>query len=167
MGAFAIPLLIASTTATAIGGVQQARALEAQGKQTEAELERQAELERLAAKDRSIERRRKLNIALGRQIAETGARGITFEGSPQAVAAGDIRQFELEKTGAQVSELERITQLRRAGRSARRTGRQAGRATLLSTGAQVLSQGSQISSLLKAKPPKPIVQPVPKPLPVT
>lgn len=161
MGTFALPLLakavtpllIASTVATGVGGIQQAGALEAQGKQTEADLKRQAELERLTAKDRSIARRRRLNKVLAGQIAETGARGIAFEGSPQAVAKGDIRQFELEKLGAQVSDLERITQLKRTGKSARRSGKQAGRATLLSTFAQVTSQGSQISSLLKPKPP--------------
>ncbi len=155
MGQFAIPLLIASTVATTVGGVQQSRAFEAEGKQREAELNRQAELEGLTAKDRSIARRRRLNTVLAGQIAQTGARGIAFEGSPQAVAKGDIRQFELEKLGAQVSDLERITQLRRAGSAARRKGKEAGRATLLSTGAEVLSKGATISSLLKKKPPKP------------
>lgn len=155
MGQFAIPLLLASAGATAVAGVQEARALEAQGKQTQAELDRQAELEKLGAKDRSIERRRRFNKVLAGQIAETGARGIAFEGSPQAVAKGDIRQFELEKAGAQVSDLARITELKRVGLSAKRSGKQAKRATLLKTGASVLGQGATISQIQGAKPKKP------------
>lgn len=107
-----------------ISGVSSISGIGAQGQQAreqEANLNRQADLEKLAAKDRSIERRRRLNKVLAGQIASTGARGIAFEGSPQAVAKGDIRQFELEKLGAQVSDLERITQLRRSARSARKT----------------------------------------------
>jgi len=148
MGNFAVPLLIASTVATTAGGIQQARVLEAEGEQKKAELDRQAELERLTAKDRSIARRRRLNTALAGQIAQTGARGIAFEGSPQAVAKADIKQFELEKLGAQVSDLERITQLRRAGVSARQRGKQRKRATLLSTFAQATGQGAKIAEVI-------------------
>ena len=145
MGQFAIPLLIASATTTALAGVRQGQALEAQGKQRQAELNRAAEIEKIAAKDRSIERRRRLNTVLAGQIARTGAAGIQFEGTPQAVARGDIQQFELEKAGARFTDLERITQLRRAGTSARRAGREGRRTTLLSTGAQVLGQAGQIA----------------------
>ncbi len=148
MGQFALPLLIASTVVTGVAGVRQAQAFEAQGKADQAELDRQAELERIGAKDRSIERRRRLNTVLAGQIARTGAAGITFEGTPAAVAKGDVLQFELEEAGAKFSELERISQLRRGGLAARRRGKQLKRATLLQTGAQVLGQSGQIAGTL-------------------
>ena len=154
MGAFAVPLLVASAATTAVAGVRQGQAFEAQGKAEQADLNRQAELERLGAKDRSIERRRRLNTVLAGQIARTGAAGITFEGTPAAVAKGDVQQFELEEAGAKFSDLERISQLRRAGSAARRRGKQAKRTTLLQTGATVLGQSAVIASRLPPKKKK-------------
>lgn len=145
MGSFAIPLLVASAGVGIFAGVRQGQAFEAEGKERQSELNRQAELEKISAKDRSIERRRRLNTVLAGQIARTGAAGVTFEGSPQAVAKGDVQQFELEEAGAKFSDLERISQLRRAGSSARRAGKRAKRTSLLKTGAKALGQGAQIA----------------------
>ena len=116
----------------------QAGAQKAEGKAQESELKRQAETEKLASIDREGQRRRRLNQILGTTIAETGARGIKFEGSPQAVAEAEIGQAGLAIEGAKVSDLTRIAQLKRAGRGARIRGRQQATGTLLTTGAQTL-----------------------------
>lgn len=158
MGAFgplllkAAPLIISGLSSASGAG----KAAEA-GRQTEADLNRQVELEKLGAKDRSIERRRRFNKVLAGQIAETGARGIAFEGSPQAVAKGDITQFELEKTGAQVSDLEKITQLKRQARTARKSAERSQRTKdilLPTTGAGILLAGTGLG-LPKRKKTKP------------
>ena len=155
MGQFAIPILAAvGVSIGTLAGVRQGQAFEAQGKERQAELDRQAEFEKISAKDRSIERRRRLNTVLAGQIARTGASGIQFEGSPQAIAKGDVSQFQLEEAGAQFSDLERISQLRRAGTSARRRGKQAKRTSLLQTGARALGQAGQIAASLPPKPKK-------------
>lgn len=142
MGSFAafIPAIVGgiSTGIESISGAKQS------GKE-EAEFLRQAELEKLSAKDRSIERRRRLNKVLAGQIAETGARGIAFEGSPQAVARADVRQAELERLGGQVSDLERITKLKKQARGARKQRQRQQRVTT------ILTRGTGIP-LLRGEP---------------
>lgn len=124
MGQFAAAIPLIAQGVSAVTGLSGS----AEQKEGErAELDRQAELEKIAAKDRSIERRRRLNTVLAGQIAATGASGIAFEGTPQAVAKGDIRQFELEEAGAKLSDLERIAQLRRASRAARKSAQRSRR----------------------------------------
>lgn len=135
----AAPIASAALGVSATAGILQARQQRAQGKAQEAELKRQAETEKLASIDREGQRRRRLNLILGTTIAETGARGIKFEGSPQAVARAEIGQAGLAIEGAKVSDLTRIAQLKRAGRGARIRGSQKAAGTLLTTGAQTLS----------------------------
>lgn len=141
MGAF---VAVASLVVSAAAGISQAKAQKAEGKVQQAELNRQADQEKLAAVDREGQRRRRLNEVLGTTIAQTGARGIQFEGSPQAIASAEITQAELAEAGAKVSDLSRIAQLRRAGKGARIQGRQRARATLLTTGAQTLRGAAQL-----------------------
>lgn len=124
--------------------IQQSKAQKAEGEVQEAELERQAETEKIAAVDREGQRRRRLNQILGTTIAETGARGIKFEGSPAVRAAADIQQAELAEAGAKISDLSRISQLRRAGKGARIRGKTQARGTLLTGAAQAASSASQL-----------------------
>jgi len=143
MGDFTAPVL------TAVAGIFTAKQQREEGKAQEAELNRQAETEKLASVDREGQRRRRVNQILATSITETGARGVKFEGSPQAVAAGDITQIGLAEAGAKVSDLSRIAQIKRAGRGARIRGKIASTGTLLSTAAQV---GGQTQSILASKP---------------
>ena len=137
MGAFAAPVL------TAAAGIFQAGQEREEGKAQQAELNRQAEQEKIAAVDREGQRRRRINQILGTTIAQTGARGISFEGSPQAIAAAEIEQAGLAEAGAKVSELSRIAQLKRAGKAAKIRGKIASTGTLLTTAAQTAQQVAQ------------------------
>jgi len=137
MGAFTAPVL------TAAAGIFQAKQQREEGKAQEAELNRQAETEKLAAVDREGQRRRRVNQILATTITETGARGISFEGSPQAVAAAEIKQIGLAEAGAKVSDLSRIAQIKRAAKGARIRGKIAATGTLLTTAAQTAQQVAQ------------------------
>jgi hypothetical protein len=132
----AAPLLYGSAAIGLGAGISTARAQRADGKTQEAEFKRAAEQEKIAAVDREGQRRRRLNEVLGSSIAETGARGIKFEGSPQARAKGVIGQAELAQSGAKVTDLSRIAQLKRSGVSARITGKNRSTGTLLNTATQ-------------------------------
>ena len=149
MGAFAVPIAIASMVVSAGVGVQSSRQQKAEGKAQQANLNRQAEQEKIAAVDREGQRRRRLNQILGTTIAETGARGIAFEGSPQAAATADIKQAELAEAGAKVSDLSKISQLRRAGKAAKRAGKSQSRMTLLSTAAQTAGSAASLGMAMK------------------
>ncbi len=146
MGAFAAAAAVVISVAS---GVVQAKGQREEGKAQEAELKRSAEQEKLAAVDREGQRRRRLNRVLGQTIAETGARGVKFEGSPSAIAAAEIRQAGLAEQGAKVTDLSRIAQLKRAGRGARIRGKTQSTATLLTTAAQAAAGTADI---IKSKP---------------
>ena len=152
MGSFAVAAAIASTVVSTGVGISQARGQRAEGKVQEAEFERAAEQEKIAASERELGRRRQLNQILGTTIAETGARGIAFEGSPTAVARRTIEDASLDQQGSKVSDLTRISQLRRAGTGARRLGRNASTATLLNTASSSLLSGAKIAQAGKSKP---------------
>ena len=92
MGSFALAAAVASTVVSAGVGIRQSQQQKQEGKAQQANLNRQAEQEKIAAVDREGQRRRRLNQILGTTITETGARGIAFEGSPQAAASAYIKQ---------------------------------------------------------------------------
>ena len=141
--------LAAAAASTALS-VKEARTQKREGARTQQELNRQAEQEKIAATDREGQRRRRLNQILGTTIAETGARGLEFEGSPQAVATAEIEQAQLEESGTKVADLSRISQLRRAGKAAKIRGKNAARGTLLSAAADASVAGIGIA---KSRPP--------------
>lgn len=148
MGTFAT---IAATVIGAGVGISQARGQRNEGKVQEAEFKRAAEQEKIAATDRERERRNRLNQILGTNIAQTGARGIAFEGSPTAVAGQTIEQASLEQQGAKISDLTRISQLKRAGKGAIRTAKNRSTATLLNTASSTLLGGAKIAQSLPSK----------------
>ena len=141
--------------ATIVSGVSQAKSQRDEGKVQQAEFNRMADQEKVASVDRERIRRRRLNQILGTNIAETGARGVKFEGSPQALAEGFINQSSLDEAGTKVSDLSKIAQLRRSGVGAKRMGRNASDMTLLNTAAQVASQGADMAKSAPSKPSKP------------
>lgn len=129
----------AAAIATTIGtGLHSANQAKQQGKTQQSELNRQADQEKIAAVDREGQRRRRLNEILSSSITQTGASGATFEGSPQAIAKAQIGQAELANSGAKVSDLSRISQLKRRGKAAKIMGKNRATETLLNTGAQTV-----------------------------
>lgn len=142
VAAAAVPYIVAAVGAAGsiATGVRASKQQKAEGESRQNELNAQADQEKVAAIDREGQRRRRLNQLLGTTIAETGARGIAFEGSPQAIAAAEITQADLAESGAKVSDLSQISTLRRQGLSARRSGQNRAAGTLLKSGASAVSQ---------------------------
>ena len=145
----AVSIAVASTAVSAGVGIRQSQLQKAAGKSQQANLNRQAEQEKIAAIDREGQRRRRLNQILGTTITETGAKGIAFEGSPQAVATAEIEQAELAEAGAKVSDLSKISQLRRTGKAAKRAGKNLSEMTLLSTAAQTAGSAASLGMAMK------------------
>jgi hypothetical protein len=143
MGSFAVAVTAAVISAGV--GIQTARSQRAEGKVQEAEFKRAAEMEKISAVERERLRRRELNQILGTTITEIGARGIKSEGSPAAAAKGLIEQSALDEAGTKISDLSRISQLKRAGTGARRMGKNASEATLLNTVSSTLKQGVSLA----------------------
>jgi|TARA_R110000772_G_scaffold20248_2_gene56249 hypothetical protein len=144
MGSFAVAAKIVSTVINAGVGIQKARSQRSEGKVQESEFKRAAEMEKISAVERERIRRRELNQILGTKIAEIGARGIKSEGSPAAAAKGLIEQSALDEAGTKISDLSRISQLKRAGTGARRMGKNASEGTLLKTFGSTLKQAADI-----------------------
>ena len=145
MGSFAVAAKIVSTVINAGVGIQKARSQRSEGKVQESEFKRAAEMEKISAVERERLRRRELNQILGTTITEIGARGIKSEGSPAAAAKGLIEQSALDEAGTKISDLSRISQLKRAGTGARRMGKNASEATLLNTVSSTLKQGVSLA----------------------
>lgn len=91
MGQFAVPLLIASTAGSAYQQVQA-------GKAQAAEYKAAQEEEEMAARDRAIERRKRLIDALASQSVMAPLRGVAM-GSPSLTAqvGRDVREAGFEQ----------------------------------------------------------------------
>lgn len=127
-----IPALIAGA------GVAAASSQVAAGKMRNIEYKEQAQQEQDAARDREIDRRRRLVSALASQNAEAGALGATTGvGSGAAIALTDARRANYESLADRATTNRRSLMLRTAGKFARRQGNAAAVATLLDTGTDV------------------------------
>lgn len=101
----------------------------------EIQLKEQAQQERDAARDREVERRRRLVQALASQNAEAGAVGAApGVGSRAAIALADARRANFESLADRASTNRRALLLERAGAEAARQGRYQARAGLIQTG---------------------------------
>jgi hypothetical protein len=127
--------------AVAIAAVLGAGALQAgqqrrAGALMEIEHKEQAQQETDAARDREIERRRRLVSALAAQNAEAGALGAApGVGSRAAVAIADAKRASYENLADRASTNRRAITLRTGGREARKQGNLQAGATLLSSAA--------------------------------
>jgi hypothetical protein len=94
----------------------------------------QAKQEETAARDREIERRRRLVSALASQNAEAGAFGLDpATGSRRAIQLEDARRANLDSLTDRAMTSRQAVTLRSQGRAARRQGNVAAGQTLLST----------------------------------
>lgn len=132
MGQFAMPALIALT---AVSGVVQYKAQQDAGKVASAEAKLAARKEGDAARAREIERRRALVRSLASQNAQAGAYGIATEGSPRAIAYGDVTQFQNDLLTDTVNTKNQQNLYRTQGKNARASARIGGVTTLLDTAA--------------------------------
>lgn len=136
MGTFA-PLII-----TALAAGASAKTQSNTRKEQRIQLEQRAKGEEDSARDRQIERRRRLIRALASQQASAPERGVSIaSGSPQAIALDDIRLASLDESTDRAQSRRRILNLRRAGVNATRTGRAEATTTLL----QGASQSTQLA----------------------
>jgi hypothetical protein len=138
MGEFAAAAAIGTTVAS---GLLQAHTARRQGQQEQVALEMQARQEEGAAREREVERRRRLVRALSSQIAVRGRQGIDMgSGSAAAIARSDASLADLDRMTGRVNVQRQTAQLRQQGRMARRMGRTRAATSLLDTGRDVALQ---------------------------
>jgi len=124
--------------ATILAGGVAARSAHNAGKATEIQYKEQAKQEEVSARDREIERRRRLVQALSSQNAEAGAAGIDpTTGSRRAMTLEDARLAQMDSLTDRAMTNRRAINLRSAGRNARRQGDLQAAGSLLNTGASV------------------------------
>lgn len=136
----ALPFIYLGVTAAA-GAASAIQARNA-GKLQQIEYQRQAKEEEVSARDREIERRRRLVQALASQNAEAGALGIDpTTGSRRAITLEDVRLARMDDLTDRAMTSRRSVSLRSAGRSARRQGNLQAGATLLDTVGTIAGAG--------------------------
>lgn len=135
MGAAAIPVLLASTVASAHQQIQA-------GRMQSAELKLAQREEEMAARDRAIERRKRLVDALASQAVLAPVRGVAL-GSPSLVAqvGQDIRTAGFEQLTDEAMTSARRQSLGLQARNARRRGYIGAGASLLEGGYRAASAG--------------------------
>ena len=122
-----------------IAGGSQAISQIRAGQQAEVEYKERAQQELDAARDREIERRRRLVSALASQNAEAGALGaMTGFGSRAAIALSDARRASLDSLTDRASTNRRALMLRSAGAEARRQSYLGAATTLFETASQTI-----------------------------
>lgn len=97
-------------------------------------LKDQARQEEMAAKDREIQRRRRLVAALASQNARAGASNIRNTGSVANIGLEDVRQADLDTTTDRAMTSARVGALTQEASAARRYGLMSGTSSLLDYG---------------------------------
>lgn len=113
------------------GTVASAKASSNAGKMASIQYREQADQETDAARDREIDRRRRLVTALASQNAEAGALGIAPVGSTSAIALSDVRRARYETLADKAGTGRRSLMLRSSAKHARSQGALTAGATLL------------------------------------
>lgn len=109
------------------------------GKMADIQYREQAQQETDAARDREIDRRRRLVSALASQNAEAGALGVTpGVGSRAALVLSDAKRARYENLADRAGTGRRALVLRSAGRNARKQGDLAAASSLLGGSADIL-----------------------------
>lgn len=136
----ALPFIYLGATVAAGGAsyVSQRRA----GALQQIAYKEQAKDEEFAARDREIERRRRLVQAIASQNAEAGALGLDpATGSRRAMLLEDTRRARLDDLTDRAMNTRRSTSLRSAGRESRRQSNIQGGVTLLNTVGSIAGAG--------------------------
>lgn len=134
----------AALVLTAIAGLGQAFQQKQTGKAQSQALKAQAKEEEVAARDRELQRKTRLNKVLAAQIAGQGASGVTGEGSQQAIALNSIREASLGDLAGEANASGIQQRLKNQSKTARKLGNLSAATTLLSTGANIGITGSQL-----------------------
>jgi len=125
----------------ALSGLASVRA----GQQQEVNYQMQADQERFAARDREVQRRRRIVAALASQNACRGATGVrAFEGSPAAMMKNDQALFEYDQSMASSNTSMRQQTLLTSGKHARQYGVMSGATTLLDYANKTAERGTGI-----------------------
>lgn len=126
--------------ATVAGTAVSVKASQDAGKATQIAHKEQAKQEEMAARDREIERRRRLVQALASQNAEAGAAGLDpTVGSRRAITLEDQRRAGLDTLTDRAMTSRRALNLRAAGKNARRQANLESAATILNTASTLTS----------------------------
>ena len=126
---------------TAVVGGLQARQQYVAGKQAQIEYKEAAQRELDSARDREIERRRRLVSALASQAAEGGAIGaVPGIGSRAAITLRQAKEASYDTLADRATSGRRALMLRQAGNQAKKQGLLGAGATLLQTGVSVADQ---------------------------
>lgn len=99
-----------------IGGMHAARA-------QSADLKQQARMEGVAAKDRELERTRRLREVLSSNRASAAARGVAQGGSAGVINAESVTRFKEDQESDKAQTSYRIGTLRARAKAARRAGK--------------------------------------------
>jgi len=114
--------------ATGLSALSSVRA----GQQKEVEYQMQADRERFAARDREVQRRRRLVAALASQNAYRGASGVRgTEGSPAHMLKSDFALFDYDQSMARANTSMTTQSLLRSGKYAKEYGYMSAGTTLL------------------------------------
>ena len=112
------------------------------GKAKEAAYKRDAERESFAAKDKEIQRKKRLVAALATQNAVRGAQGVrAFEGSSLNLMEQDVETFEYDQSMGAANLAMKRQSLLEEGKAARRYGYQSAANTLLSSASRSMERG--------------------------
>jgi hypothetical protein len=133
-------------------GIQQGEAAEAQAKGQQDALNRQAEQEEMAAKEREIDRRKRLLSAMASQNAASAASGIrAYEGSALNMLKTDVNSYEYDSIMDKGSTASTIGGLKSQGQWAMYGGKVTKTASLFGAAATGVGAVGKIAAL-GAKP---------------
>ena len=112
------------------------------GKAQEAAYKRDAERESFAAKDKEIQRKKRLVAALATQNAVRGAQGVrSFEGSSLNMMLQDVETFEYDQDMGAANLAMTRQSLLESGKAARRYGVQSATNTLMGAAERSMARG--------------------------
>ncbi len=137
-----------SAGVSAYSAYEAGEAAEAQAKGQQDQLNRQAEQEEMAAKEREIDRRKRLLSAMASQNAASAASGIrAYEGSALNMLKTDVNSYEYDSIMDKGTTASTTSGLKSAGMWAMYGGKVAKRASLFKVGAiGVKAVGSAVST---------------------
>ena len=112
------------------------------GKAQEAAYKRDADRETFAAKDKEIQRKKRLVAALATQNAVRGAQGVrAFEGSSLNMMNQDVENFEYDQSMGAANLAMTRQSLLESGRAARRYGVMSAGNTLMAASERSMARG--------------------------
>lgn len=130
-------ILYAAYAVAAVGAVAGAVQTRKTGKFQEKMAKKQAADEETEARERELQRKKKINKVLAAQIAGLGASGITAEGSPQLIATESLREESLAGLADVATRSGRERNLLAQGRAARKLGNLSAATNLISSAASI------------------------------